>query len=803
MEVTTFRPLFEIGDSAARGEESFKKEVLNDYYVCCVSREASILARKEVLTGKAKFGITGDGKEVAQVALAKAIAKGDHRSGYYRDQTLMFALGAASVEDYFSQLYADALNDPFSHGRQMMSHFASEMVDTDGRWTRHTDQFNNSSDVSCTAGQMGRAMGLALASRKYRHCTELRNTDLSRAGDEVVICSIGDGSTSEGSFWESVNAATVMQVPIAFCVWDDGYAISVPTKYQTVKGSISEALSGFLRDENGQGMRIYTAKAWDYPSLCDMFIRGINKMRKSHVPALFHVKEATQPLGHSTSGSHERYKPKERIQWEKDMDCIEAFTRWIIFAGIEQAEVLADIRNQAREYARSCKNNAWQRYAHQGRSYQTELVQILQGYQGDAVCQEITEKVKKLIHPIRADLLAFARQAKFHIGVEQLIHNQSLRNWIIELEQSMDELYGTHLYTEGPGSALEVPVIAPTYEDDAPTLNGYEVLNRYFKQAFKDNERLFAFGEDVGHLGDVNQGMMGMQAEFGKERVFDAGIREWTIVGQAIGMAMRGLRPIAEIQYLDYLIYAMAPLVDDLASLSYRTRGMQKAPAIIRTRGHRLEGIWHTGSPMGMLLSSLRGMHVLVPRNMVQAAGMYQTLLTASDPALMIECLNGYRQKETLPANIGTYTVPLGVPEVLREGSDLTVVTYGACVRLSIIAADRLAEQGIDIELIDVQTLIPFDRHKVILRSLQKTNRILFVDEDVPGGATAYMMQQVIEEHGGFDYCEIVPRTLTAKSHRTPYGSDGDYYAKPNAEDIFESCYQIMHELEPINYGFS
>jgi pyruvate/2-oxoglutarate/acetoin dehydrogenase E1 component/TPP-dependent pyruvate/acetoin dehydrogenase alpha subunit len=802
MENTVFKPLFSLDAPEGEGDELFKNEVLNDYYICCVSREASIIARKEVLTGKGKFGITGDGKELAQVALAKAIRKGDWRAGYYRDQTLLFALGEASIEQYFAQLYADTNNDPFSGGRQMMTHFASKLVDEEGNFTDHLSQFNSSSDVSCTAGQMGRAVGLALASKKYRNLKTVPSERFSAGGEEVVICTIGDGSTSEGIFWESVNAACVKAIPIAFCVWDDGYAISVPTKIQTTKGSISRAMEGLLYEElEGSGMRIYVAKAWDYVALCEMFASGIKKIRSSQVPALFHVQEATQPLGHSTSGSHERYKPSSRILWEREMDCILAFQAWIVHNEIADLDTLQKIRKEAKEYARECRKRAWNQYIKPILEEREVLKRILQSEVDYCPgLQTHLSHLVRLIHPALCEIIAIAKNAYYELAQTHSERVSQLAEFIREKNEKLRINYGTHLYTEGAHSALQVSEVHPIYDQDASKLNGYEILNRFFDKAFSKYPNLLAFGEDVGRLGDVNQGMMGMQEKFGSERVFDAGLREWTILGQAIGLAMRGFRPIAEVQYLDYLVYGMAALTDDLATLSYRTNGIQKAPAIIRTRGHRLEGIWHTGSPMGMLLHSLRGIYILVPRNMVQAAGMYATMLQSQDPCLMIECLNGYRLKERIPANIGDYTIPIGISEVLQEGSDLTLVTYGACVRIAQAAIEILDKQGVSVELIDVQTLIPFDLNDAIFLSLKKTNRILFLDEDVPGGATAYMLQEVIEKRGGFDYLEISARTLTGKAHRSPYGSDGDYYAKPNVEDVVETINSMMHESDPSQF---
>ncbi|NND08138.1 MAG: transketolase [Saprospiraceae bacterium] len=799
-----FEPVLEVTADHQEGDGKFRKEVLKDFYLCCVSREASILARKEVLTGKAKFGITGDGKELAQVALAKAIKKGDFRAGYYRDQTLLFALGEATVEQFFAQLYADVTNDPFSQGRQMITHFASKLVHPDGSFTRHTAQFNSTADVSCTAGQVGRAVGLGLASKKYREMPQLANEDLSHQGDEVVICTIGDGSTSEGAFWESVNAAAVQKIPLAYCVWDDGYAISVPKKYQTTKQSISKALEGFLVDEHGQGIRIYVAKAWDYPSLCDMFIRGIHKIRDSHTPALFHVQDTTQPSGHSTSGSHQRYKPAERIEWEKEMDCIDAFERWIIGTELADHETLSKLRQEAKAYAIACKNRAWKAYTGPILKLKEELRTIILQHQASfPALAEVMGQIDRLRHPLRSELLALAQQAWYRLAQNHVNGLENLQLWIRTLKNQFAKDYGRHLYSEGPSSALAVPVIEPTYGESTKELRAFEVLNAFFDSALEAHPNLFVFGEDVGRLGDVNQGMMGMQGKHGEDRVFDTGIREWTIVGQAIGMAIRGLRPIAEIQYIDYLIYAMPPLADDLATISYRTAGIQKAPAIIRTRGHRLEGIWHTGSPMGMILHGMRGIYLLVPRNMVQAAGLYNTMLQSTDPAIIVECLNAYRIKEKMPDNMGEYTVPLGVPEILQSGADVTVVTYGACVRIAQKAATWLANFDISVELIDVQTLNPFDRHGVILESLKKTNRIVFLDEDVPGGATAFMMDEVIERQGGFDYLEYAPVMITARSHRTPYGSDGDYYAKPNAELVFQEIYDLMQQLDPKKFHIS
>lgn len=783
--------------SGLKKEEAYIQEVIHDYRVCCISREASLLARKEVLTGKAKFGIIGDGKEVPQVALAKAFRKGDWRSGYYRDQTLLFALGLCSVEDFFAQLYADPDNDPFSGGRQMNSHFASPTIDSEGNWTNHIDSFNISSDMSPTAGQMARALGLALASQKYRNIPGLQSDNpFSRKGNEVCFCTIGDASTSEGVFWEAMNAAAVQQVPMAISVWDDGYGISVPIDYQTVKKSISKALAGFQVDENGEGMDIYTCKGWDYTALCELYEKGLAKVRQTHIPALFHIQELTQPQGHSTSGSHERYKSPQRLQWERDHDCILKMREWMIREEIAGVAQLDELEKEAKTYVRQCRDKAWKAYMEPVQ----QAVHYLDGLYGQMDFPELAalqKELKNLLNPLFFEVVQNARRAVFATLGEQHPALDHLKRWLDEAVQLSSKRYETHLYSASPRSALHIPVVPPLFSESSPHKNGYEVLNAFFDYAFSRYPEFLAFGEDVGKIGDVNQGFSGLQAKYGEERLFDTGIREWTIMGQAIGMAMRGLRPLAEIQYLDYLIYGLEPLSDDLATLRYRTNGIQQAPAIIRTRGHRLEGIWHAGSPIGMILGALRGMYVCVPRNMVQAVGMYNTLLQSDDPGLVIECLNGYRLKETLPDNMGAYTVPLGIPEILEEGSDLTLVTYGSCIRIAQAGIELLKKTGISVELIDAQTLLPFDLNHSILESLRKTGRIVFMDEDVPGGGTAYMLREVLEVQGGYRYLDSQPVTLTAKAHRPPFGSDGDYFSKPNAEDVFETIYNLMRESDP------
>ncbi|MDX1666407.1 MAG: transketolase C-terminal domain-containing protein, partial [Saprospiraceae bacterium] len=618
-------------------------------------------------------------------------------------------------------------------------------------------------------------------------------------GDEVCFCTIGDASTSEGVFWESVNAAGVMQIPLAISVWDDGYGISVPIEYQTTKASISDVLSGFQPEGDLKGVDIHRGKGWDYPGLVELYAEGIQKVREEHAPALFHIEEVTQPQGHSTSGSHERYKSKERLKWEKEHDCIRKMEEWMIEEGLATEEETRRIRSEAKKYVKECRDRAWKAYNQPTKKRVAELKEIYgQLPEGHEQIQVLRKELTNLIHPHLSEVVQNARRMQFqlrHTG-EEIVHQQ-IENWLREVGEVVEERYHTHLYSRSSRSALKVPVVAPRYDEDAPLKNGFEILNEFFDSALQRDPRVFAFGEDVGKIGDVNQGFAGLQKKYGEERVFDTGIREWTIMGQAIGMAMRGLRPIAEIQYLDYLIYGLEPLTDDLATLRYRSNGIQQAPAIIRTRGHRLEGIWHSGSPMGMVVNSLRGMYVLVPRNMVQAAGMYNTMLQSDDPAIIIECLNGYRLKEKKPANIGQYTVPLGVPEVLKEGDDLSLVTYGSCVREALEAVDLLAGVGISVELIDVQTLLPFDLEHRILESLKKTNRILFVDEDVPGGATAYMMRQVLEAQGGYRYLDSPPRTLTAHAHRPPYGTDGSYFSKPNPENIYRRVHEIVYEAEP------
>lgn len=782
-----------------------KEEVLQDYHCCILSREVSFLLRKEVLNGRAKFGAGNAGKELPLVALAKTFEKGDFWSGYYRDQTLMFRLGIASPVDFFAALYGDAINDPLSGGRQMTNHYSTPLIDSDGSWLPHTDRLNAASTISPVAGHVAHALGLANASKVYRSLPKLDSeAQFSQEGNEVIFCTIGDASAVEGVFFEAVNAAGVMRVPIAYIVVDDGYGISVPAKYQMTKENISEALAGFQADEQGRGLDIYVIKAWDYQALCDTFAEGIAKIRKTHIPAIFHIQECTQRFGHSTSGSHERYKPAARLAWEKEMDCNRHFEQWIISEGWASPDELKKIQEAAIAEAAACRDKAWDAYSQPVEAMRQAVSAIYTDLQKQAATNSIIPKIatdlSSLKNPALSHILDNARRMQLSLHGENLAAQKDLHNWILEAQKEGQERYSTYLHSDTARSALKIDPIPPQYSDSSPSLNGHEVLNQFFDQAFESHPTLLAFGEDVGQIGGVNQAFAGLQSKYGEDRIFDTGIREWTIVGQGIGLAMRGLRPIAELQYLDYLAYAFSPLTDDLATLRYRTKGIQIAPTIIRTRGHRLEGIWHSGSPLGMLLHSMRGIYILVPRNMVQAAGMYQTLLQSDDPAILIECLNGYRIKERVPDNLGTFRVALGVPEVLAEGTDLTLVTYGSCVRIAQAALPLLTERGISVELIDAQTLLPFDLEHRIVHSLKKTNRILFLDEDVPGGASAFMLQQVLEEQGGYQYLDSPPATLTAKAHRPAFGDDGDYFSKPNTIDVFWKVYQMMQESDPARF---
>lgn len=781
--------------------ERFREEVLKDYRIVCESREASLLGRKEVLTGKAKFGIFGDGKEVPQVAMAKFFKPGDFYAGYYRDQTFAFATGAATIEEFFAQLYADpdVHNDPHSAGRQMNSHFASRFIDDEGAFVDLVNRKNLTAGLAPTAAQMPRALGLAYASKAFREVPELQSfNSLSNKGTEVCFCTIGDASTSEGHFWETVNAAGVLQVPLAIFIWDDGYGISVPTKYQTTKGSISDVMKGFQKKEGTNGLDIYKVKAWDYAGMCELFEAAIQKIRFTHTPAIFHVEEVTQPQGHSTSGSHERYKSPERLEWERTWDGIRKMKEWLIDNALASEEELNDIETEAKNTVRQSKAQAWEKYEAPIRAQMNRTVELISQMIQSApepvpALDKLVTELKTNREPNRRDIMHVLHQSLV-IAPRDTPVLQTAKNYYQDLIEENKSLYNSHLYHEGPKNLLHVTEVKPVYDRDAPLVNGYEILNKYFDVLFQHNPAVLAFGEDLGQIGDVNQGFAGLQARHGSGRIFDTGIRELTIIGQGIGMAMRGLRPIAEIQYVDYMLYALQPLSDDLASLQYRTAGRQSAPVIVRTRGHRLEGIWHSGSPMGVIIHALRGLYVCVPRNMVQAAGMYNTLLKGVDPALMIECLNGYRLKEKLPSNLLEYTVPLGIPEVIREGEDVTIVSYGSTLRIVQEAAATLEEIGISCEIVDVQTLLPFDIHHGILDSLKKTNRIVFVDEDVPGGAAGYMFNKVMEEQGGYRWLDVAPRTITARAHRPAYASDGDYFSKPNAEEIVDVIREMMAE---------
>lgn len=780
--------------------DKFREEVLSDYRIACISREASLLARKEVLTGKAKFGIFGDGKEVAQVAMAKFFQPGDFRSGYYRDQTFHFAIGQSTVEQFFSQLYADPdiKNDPNNAGRQMVSHFCTPLTDEKGEWLDLANRRNTASDMAPTAAQLPRSLGLAYASRLFRRVPELKQLKgLSDNGNEVCFCTIGDASTSEGHFWETVNAAGVLQVPLAIFVWDDGYGISVPKKYQTTKGSISEALSGLQKQEGTNGLQIYKVRGWDYAGMCETFDEGLRQARENHTPVLFHVEEITQPQGHSTSGSHERYKTQERLAWEREWDGLKKMREWIIENSLSDEDEIEDIERAAKKEVKESKDSAWQKYLEPIKVQVTKTTDLLNAMINNlpdqsAALKKIVTNLTLNREPLRRDVMK-----ALHEAIDIAGNNDAAfwtKDYYKDLSLENKNLYNSHLYNEGPKSALRVTEVKPVFAPDAVAINGYEVLNRFFDQLFSDNKKVVAFGEDLGQIGDVNQGFSGLQAKHGEDRIFDTGIRELTIMGQGIGLALRGLRPIAEIQYLDYLLYGLQPLSDDVSSLHYRTYGQQSCPLIVRTRGHRLEGIWHSGSPMGMIINSLRGMYVCVPRNMVQAVGMYNTLLLGNDPGIVIECLNGYRLKEKLPSNLLNMTVPLGKPEVIREGNDITIVSYGSVLRIIQEAAASLEKHGISCEIIDVQTLLPFDIDHSILESLKKTNRIVFIDEDVPGGAAAYMFNHVMEQQQGYKHLDVAPRTITGKAHRPAYGSDGDYFSKPNMEEIETVIKEMMAE---------
>jgi len=785
-------------DASELSFDDFKKIVVEDYKIAYESRQASLLGRKEVLTGKAKFGIFGDGKELPQIAMAKAFKNGDWRSGYYRDQTFAFAAGICTIKEFFAQLYAnpDVEADPASAGRQMNCHFATRSLNEDGSWKDLTAMKNSSSDIAPTGGQMARLVGLAYASKLYRQNPELDYLkNFSVNGNEVAFGTIGNASTSEGVFFEAINAAGVLQIPMAMSVWDDGYGISVPAKYQTTKEDISEILKGFQRDEDNAGFEIYKVKGWDYPALCETYQQAIQVCRDEHVPVLIHVTEVTQPQGHSTSGSHERYKDKARLAWEKEFDCIRQMRLWMLESAIITEEDLQVIENTAKELVREAQKEAWNEFLADIKIEKEEALELIRNLPGtNPALKKITDTLAGTPDAQRKELISAARKA-LRLTVDQLSPERAqLLAWYEQEKASNEERYNSKLFTDGNETPGNIEIEAAAYSDNSKMVDGRELLNACFDANFARDQRLVAFGEDLGAIGDVNQGFAGLQAKYGELRISDTGIREMTIVGQGIGLALRGLKPIAEIQYLDYLLYALNILSDDLASLSYRTKGGQKAPVIIRTRGHRLEGVWHSGSPIALILGSLRGLHLCVPRNMTQAAGMYNTLLRADEPALVIECLNGYRLKEMMPENVGDYTVPLGKAEVIRTGTDITIVSYGSTLRVVEEAAEELAEMGINVEIIDPQTLLPFDHEHLCAASLKKTNKLLIVDEDVPGGGSAYILQQVLETQGGYYHLDGQPQTLTAKAHRTPYGTDGDYFTKPSVDDVIETVYNMMHE---------
>jgi pyruvate/2-oxoglutarate/acetoin dehydrogenase E1 component/TPP-dependent pyruvate/acetoin dehydrogenase alpha subunit len=787
--------------------DDFKKIVINDYRIGYESRQASLIGRREVLTGKAKFGIFGDGKEVAQLAMAKAFKKGDWRAGYYRDQTFMFATGMSNLLEFFAQLYAypDIEKDPASAGRQMNCHYATRFVNADGTWVNQAETMNCAADISTTGGHMPRLLGLAYASKLYRENKELAYLDkFSLSGNEVAFGTIGNGSTSEGLFFEALNAAGVLQVPMAISVWDDEYAISVPAKLQTTKEDISEILKGFQREPGTNGYEIYKVRGWDYVALCETYERAIALCRKEHVPVLIHIIEMTQPQGHSTSGSHERYKTKDRLAWEDEHDCLLQMRKWMITSAVATEAEMDEIEATAKKYVRDCQRQVWNELSDEIRLELNEGARLIEKL-GEHVpardeLNEIAASLRDCIDPGRKDVFAAIRKTLRLTVKDNVVQKQQLINWLAEEKIKNEDRFNSKLFNGTVYSPLNVSPVPVRYYEDSKFMDGREVLNACFDANFERDKTIVAFGEDVGSIGDVNQGFAGLQNKYGDLRITDTGIREATIIGQGMGLAMRGLKPIAEIQYLDYLLYSINVLSDDLASLSYRTRGGQKAPLIVRTRGHRLEGIWHSGSPLGLILNSMRGLHICVPRDMTQAAGMYNVLLRGDEPALVIECLNGYRLKERLPANVGEFTVQLGKAEILKQGTDITVISYGSTLRIVMEAAKELEKLGINIEVIDPQTLYPFDTENVCGTSLKKTSKLLIVDEDLPGAASAYILQRVLEAQKGYYSLDAQPRTLSAKDHRPPYGSDGDYFTKPSLDDIIEAVYSLMNESDPHRY---
>ncbi|HSQ26466.1 MAG TPA: thiamine pyrophosphate-dependent enzyme [Anaerolineales bacterium] len=781
------------------------KEILDDYFLGVKSRQASLIGRREVMSGKAKFGIFGDGKEVPQLAMAKVFQNGDFRSGYYRDQTLMFAIGALSLQEFFAQLYAhaDLEAEPATAGRAMNAHFATRSLDEQGNWKDLTSMVNSSADVSPTASQMPRLVGLAYASRLYRSREDLKDfSKFSKNGNEVAFGTIGNASCAEGIFWESVNAIGVLKSPAIITIYDDEFGISVPNEFQIAKSSLSELLKGFQREAgSSDGYDVYVAHGWNYPELIQVYRQAAQTARNEHIPAIIHVIEVTQPQGHSTSGSHERYKSTERLEWEIECDGLKVFRRWILAQGLVNQEELEEVEKRAQQEAEQARKAAWEAFTAPVDQEQEQLIKIFNDLipnssKGDEL-QTLIKRLRNSNLSLRRDLAITVNEALFILKEEDIQYRRLLIAWREQLEKESLDRYSSYLYQPGKYSALRVAPIQPEYSAESPMVSGFDILNACFDRALAREPRLVAFGEDVGKLGDVNQAFRGLQAKYGELTVTDTGIREATILGQAIGLALRGLRPIAEIQYLDYVLYALQLMSDDLATLLWRTRGGQRAPVIMRTRGHRLEGIWHSGSLMAGIINLVRGMHVAVPRDMTRAAGFYNTFLEAEEPALVVEVLNSYRSKEKLPTNIGEIKTPIGIPEILRTGTDLTIVTYGACCKITLQASEMLAKSGIEAEVIDVQTLLPFDIHNAIVKSLQKTNRILFVDEDVPGGTTAYMLQQVLEKQAGYYWLDSSPKTLCSKPHRPAYGSDGDYWSKPNAEEIFQAAYRMMNETDP------
>jgi len=784
-----------------------KEEVLNDYRIACESREVSIIGRKDVFMGRANFGVFGDGKELAQIAMSKVFRKGDFRSGYYRDQTFLAAVGGLNWQQFFAQLYAhpDINHDPFSGGRSMNAHYGNRWIDENGEWLNQTELYNTVSDVSSTAGQMPRAIGLAYASKLFRHNPDLQAfTKFSKNGNEVCFATIGDASTSQGMFFESINAAGVLQIPIIFSVWDDGYGISVPIEYQTTKSSISEALAGFQRKDGSNGIEIIVARAWNYVELVEAYQQAALYARDQHVPVLVHVTEVTQQLGHSTSGSHERYKSRERLGFEHEFDCNLHLKEWILSNGYATEEEIKEVENKAKDTAKKARNAAWAAYRESIKPDIESALQLLkkaaaESKQATAI-SKLKEELEHTENAVRRELISLIKKALILMRQEESTTKKAIVEWLEKVAIENKERFNTHLLSEYPTSPMNVKGVSPEYDERSIVVDGREIINTYFDLLFSKDTKVFAIGEDVGKIGDVNQGFAGLQEKYGELRITDTGIRETTIIGQGIGAAMRGLRPIVEIQYFDYIYYALATLTDDLASLRYRTVGGQLAPMIIRTRGHRLEGIWHSGSPMSAMLGSLRGIHILVPRNFVQAAGFYNTILKGDDPALIIECLNGYRIKEKLPVNLSEICVPLGIPETLKTGDDITVVTYGSMCRVVMEAAHQLEQVGVHVEVIDVQSLLPFDINHSIVESIKKTNRVIFADEDVPGGASAFMMQQVLDEQKAYRWLDSAPKAIAAQAHRPAYAADGDYFSKPNAETIFDAVYEMMHEARPADF---